>query len=281
MVVVGYLALDTITCPAGRFEHVAGGAALYCSAASAAAGARVALVSRIGAGFPEAPLEALRALGVSLDHVVRDSHPCPRSRLVDPSGADRSSPHHRDPVWWDAQRALAPPAPPPGAAVYVFNAMPAAVLASQIAARRAWDTLVMDTSAAFLSAEGEAVARCASGVTLFAPSREETRMMMPDLDDTEALDRLATQIGVAVQKRGADGLALRRRGEAELRQPSCASTIVDTTGAGDSVVGALAAGLAAGLPDSALLSLAATIAARTISGVGASALLQAFRPPAP
>lgn len=273
VVVVGYLALDTITCPAGRFEHVAGGAALYCSAAAAAAGARVALVARIGTGFPDAALQALRALGVSLDHVVRDAHPCPRSRLVDPSGAERSSPHHRDPVWWDAQRALAPPEPPPGAAVYVFNAMPAAALAGQIAARRTGDVLVMDTSAAFLAAEAEAITRCVSKATLFAPSREETRMMMQDLDDTEALGRLASQIGVAVQKRGADGLALRRRGGTEVWQPTTAATIVDTTGAGDSVVGALAAGLAAGLTDPNLLSLAATIAARTIGGVGASALL--------
>ena len=46
VVVVGYLSIDDITCPAGRFIDVPGGAAYYCAAAAAVAGARVGLVAR-------------------------------------------------------------------------------------------------------------------------------------------------------------------------------------------------------------------------------------------
>ena len=271
--VVGYLALDSIVCPAGRFEDVPGGAALYSAAAVALTGARVVLVARVGAGFPASILERLEALGVCLEHLVSDDHPCPRSRLIDPSGRDRASPHHRDPDWWAAQRRLAPPIAPAGAGVFVFNAMPAAALAAQIDSRRSGERLVIDTSAAFVSVEGAAIATQARRATLFAPSREETRLLFPELDDTAALAGLSELLPVAVQKRGADGLALRRRGVAELRQPSSAGAIVDTTGAGDSVVGALGASLARNLPDAAMLQEASATAALTVAGIGAQRLL--------
>jgi len=275
--VVGYLALDDITCPAGHFTSVPGGAAYYCAAAAAAAaaaGARVALVATAGADFPAAALEQLEALGVTLDAVRRDEGPSPRSRMVDPSGRDRTAPHHRDPAWWAAQRRLAPPIAPDGASVFVFNAMSAEILAAQVAARRPADRMVLDTSVAFASVQAEAILAQIPRMHLFAPSREETRLLLPGLDDSVALATLAAQVPIAVQKRGADGLALLRRGGAELLEPTRASLIIDTTGAGDSVVGALAAGLAQGLADRELLVLASRIAAMAIAGVGIAGLVQ-------
>ncbi len=273
--VVGYLALDDITCPAGRFTDVPGGAAYYCAAATAAAGARVALVARAGNDFPAEALERLESLGVSVDLVVRDEGPSPRSRLVDPSGRDRTSPHHRDPRWWEAQRRLTPPIAPPGAGVFVFNAMPAAALAAQIAVRRAGEILVMDTGTAFLAAEGAAITALIPRVTMFAPSREETRILFPDHDDAVALTELSSRVEIALQKRGPDGLALRRRGGPEVLEPSHVVKIVDTTGAGDSVIGGLAAGLAKSLSDVELLRLASRTAARSIAGVGILGFFQA------
>ena len=218
--VVGYLALDDITCPAGHFTSVPGGAAYYCAAAAAAAGARVALVATAGADFPADALEQLEALGIALDAVRRDDGPSPRSRMVDPSGRDRTAPHHRDPTWWAAQRRLAPPVAPAGASAFVFNAMSAEVLAVQVAARRPADRIVLDTSVAFASAQTEAILAQIPHVHLFAPSREETRLLLPGLNDSAALAALAAQVPIAVQKRGADGLALQRLGGAELLEPT-------------------------------------------------------------
>ncbi len=247
-----------------------GGAAYYCAAATAAAGARVALVARAGRDFPAEALERLESLGVSVDHVIRDEGPSPRSRLVDPSGRDRESPHHRDPRWWEAQRRLSPPIAPPGSGVFVFNAMPAAALAAQIDARRPGETLVMDTGTAFLAAEGAAIAALIPRVTVFAPSREETRMLFPNQDDSAALADLSSRVAIAMQKRGPDGLALRRRGGPEISEPTQVANIVDTTGAGDSVIGGIAAGLAKNLSDVELLRLASRMAARSIGGIGIS-----------
>jgi ribokinase len=272
--VVGYLSLDDITCPAGHFTSVPGGAAYYCAAAAAAAGARVALVASAGIDFPEDALEQLEALGVVLDTVRRDDGPSPRSRMVDPSGRERTAPHHRDPIWWAAQRRLAPPIAPDGASVFVFSSMSAEILAAQVATRRPTDRMVLDTSVAFASVQAEAILARVPHMHLFAPSREETRLLLPGPDDSVALRSLAAQVPIAVQKRGADGLALLRRGGTELLEPTRASLIVDTTGAGDSVVGALAAGLAQGLPDRQMLVLASRIAAMAITGVGIAGLVQ-------
>jgi sugar/nucleoside kinase (ribokinase family) len=107
---------------------------------------------------------------------------------------------------------------------------------------------------------------------VFAPSREETRLLLPRLDDDAALAALAAQVPIAVHKRGADGLGLLRQGGTALLEATRALEIVDTTGAGDSVVGALAAGLAQGLPDLELLRLASKIAAMAIAGVGIAGL---------
>ena len=274
VIVVGYLALDDITCPAGHFTSVPGGAAYYCAAAAAAAGARVALVASAGADFPVAALEQLEGLGVVIDAVRRHDGPSPRSRMVDPSGRARTAPHHRDPAWWAAQRRLAPPIAPGGAAVYVFNAMSADMLAAQAAARGPTERMVLDTSVAFAAVQSEAILAQVPRMFVFAPSREETRLLLSRLDDDAALAALAAQVPIAVQKRGADGLALLRHGGTVLLEATQVSKIVDTTGAGDSVVGALAAGLAQGLPDRELLVLASKIAAMAIAGVGIAGLVK-------
>lgn len=267
------MALDDIVCVAGRFSAVPGGAAYYCAAAAAVSGVRVALVATAGFDFPEPALEQLRAMGVSTTNVRRDESPCPRSRLVDPTGTQRTSAHHRDPVWWEAQRRLSPPMPPQGASAYVFNAMPAEVLAAQISARGPGDILVADTSAAFASAQANGVMALVPRLQLFAPSREETRILLPGLTDEDALAELAERMPIAVQKRGPDGLALRRTDAPELWQPTRATDVIDTTGAGDCVVGALAAGLVRGFSDQEMLARASEIASCAISDIGIRGLL--------
>jgi sugar/nucleoside kinase (ribokinase family) len=270
--VVGYLSLDQLVCPAGKFNDVPGGAAYYCAAGAAAAGGAVRLIARAGADYPETALAALRQLGVDTGGVERVAAPSRRSRLHDPSGASRTLPHTSDPEWWEATRRFAPPVPD-GDGSFVYTAMPADLLRVQLAARRPGDVRIVDTSPAYARISPAELLALVSMTEVFAPSREETRMLLPGLEDDAALAALAERTGLVLQKRGPDGLALLRRGQAILRAPSRASTVIDTTGAGDSVVGALAVALAAGADDAAILARCSEIAARTVAGVGIAGLL--------
>ena len=272
--VFGYLSIDCITCPAGRFEDVPGGAAYYCAAAAAAAGASVVLVAQAGADYPEQALAALATLGVTLE-VTRAPGPAPRAHILEPSAAARSTPHHRDPAWWDAQRRLQPPCSPTRSAVTVCMAMPGESLAQQIDDRARHSTLLVDTGTSYAAAERDLLLKLLPRIDVFAPSREETRLLHPGLDDDAALAALAGVTPVVIQKRGADGLFLARSGHATRHAPAQATAVVDPTGAGDSVVGAVAAALARGMDDAALLASANRIAARCISGVGIGGLLPA------
>ncbi len=270
---VGYPSLDQIICPAGRFDDVPGGAACYCAAGAAAAGGAVRLVARAGADFPETALAALRRLGVATDGVERIDRPSRRSRLHDPSGANRTLAHIGDAAWWEATSHFAPPVPK-GPGCFVYTAMPADPLRDQLAARRPDDRRIVDTSPAYAGTEAASLLSLLPMIDAFAPSREETRLLLPGLDDDAALTWLAARTGLVLQKRGPLGLALRRGDGPILRAPSLAAAVVDTTGAGDSVVGALAVGLAAGDDDAALLSRCSRVAARAVAGVGIAGLLE-------
>jgi sugar/nucleoside kinase (ribokinase family) len=158
--------------------------------------------------------------------------------------------------------------------VAVLTAMPAADLARQLDVATARGArVVADTSEIFARRERDGLLALAGRLDLFAPSREETRLLLPDLDDDGALAALARRCARVVQKRGADGLALRSAAHpAGLRVPARPGPVVDPTGAGDACVGALAAGLARGLDDAALLALGSEVAARAVAGVGPAGL---------
>jgi sugar/nucleoside kinase (ribokinase family) len=158
--------------------------------------------------------------------------------------------------------------------VAVLTAMPAADLARQLDRAMARGArVVVDTSEVFAARDRDRLLALLDRMDLFAPSREETRLLLPDLDDDGALAALALRCPHVVQKRGADGLALRSATHpAGLRVPARSGPVVDPTGAGDACVGALAAGLARGLDDAALLALASEVAARAVAGVGPTGL---------
>jgi sugar/nucleoside kinase (ribokinase family) len=152
--------------------------------------------------------------------------------------------------------------------------MPADVLERQIAWARARGAhVVVDTSEAFAAGEAQRLLDLVRRVDLFAPSREETRQLLPGLDDDAALAALGTLCPRVVQKRGAEGLALVSAAHPTgLRRPARAARVLDPTGAGDACVGALGAGIARGLDDPALLELGLEVAARAVSGLGPESL---------
>ena len=272
--VIGYLSLDEIVIGGASHAEVPGGAALYAALGARAAGARVLLAAARGSDFPEAVCEALEAMGVDLSAVVGVDHPARRARLVYGPDGRRESGHWRRTDWHAATRALTPPLPPLPPAVVVLTAMPPEALARQIAwAREHGARAVVDTSEVFAAAEPARLLELVRQADLFAPSREETRVLLPGLDDDAALADLGRRCPRVVQKRGPEGLALVSRAHpAGLRQPARAAAVVDPTGAGDACVGALGAGLGRGLDDPALLALGIEIASRALAGVGPEGL---------
>jgi sugar/nucleoside kinase (ribokinase family) len=275
--VVGYLSLDAVVVGGRVHPGVPGGGALYAALGAVAGGAAPVLVAAAGADFPEGVLDGLRATGIDVSGVVRREHPTRRACLAHDAGGRRESAHYDRPEWHAATVALAPPLPSPaspGPAVAVLTAMPAADLARQLDVATARGArVVADTSEIFARRERDGLLALAGRLDLFAPSREETRLLLPDLDDDGALAALARRCARVVQKRGADGLALHSAAHpAGLRVPPRPGPFVDPTGAGDACVGALAAGLARGLDDAALLALGNEVAARAVAGVGPAGL---------
>jgi sugar/nucleoside kinase (ribokinase family) len=274
--VVGYLSLDDVVVQGRVHRDVPGGGALYAALGAAAGGAGPVLVTSRGPDFPESVLDGLRATGIDVSAVVRRDHPTRRARLDHAADGRRESAHYARPEWHAATATLAPELPPAraGALVAVLTAMPAGDLARQIEwARGRGASVVVDTSEVFATRDRDGLLALINRMDLFAPSREETRLLLPDLDDEGALAVLVQRCPRVVQKRGADGLALRSAAHpAGLRIAARPGPVIDPTGAGDACVGALAAGLARGLDDAALLALGSEVAARAVAGIGPAGL---------
>ena len=272
--VAGYLSLDTIVCPYGKYEDVPGGAALYAALGASAAGARVRLRASLCDDFPILWLEALASAGIDLDGLEPAAGATRRGHLEDREASHervtrRNSPHHRDPEWWARTRALAPRPCAHPADVVLLTAMPVDCLVRHAEAARALGArVVADTSEAYAAAEGEALLAALPRLDLFAPSREEVRLLLPGLDEEAAQRALVARCPRVVQKRGPDGMWWISAGQPLHREPSQAREIADSTGAGDAAVGALAAGLARRLPVPELLREASAIAACAAGMVG-------------
>jgi len=67
LLVVGSVALDTIETPFGRADRVAGGSAVYISAASSYFTAPIRLVGVVGSDFPKSEIDFLQSRGVDLE----------------------------------------------------------------------------------------------------------------------------------------------------------------------------------------------------------------------
>ena len=272
--VAGYLSLDTIVCPAGTFREVPGGAALYAALGARAAGARVRLRASLCGDFPRAALDALASLGIDLDGLEPAAGATRRGRLEDGEAGRgrvtrRESPHHRDPEWWARTRDLAPTPCERPAAVVVCTAMPVECLVRHAEAARSLGAgVVADTSEAYAATQGEALLAALPRLDLFAPSREEVRLLLPGLDDEAAQRALDARGPEVVQKRGPHGMWWSRAGHRVHHEPSRAREIADSTGAGDAAVGALAVGFTRALPAPERLRLASAVAARAAGSIG-------------
>lgn len=277
--VCGYLSLDRITLPTGAVHEDVPGGVIYTSLGARYGGAGVGLLARAGTDFPEEALASLASAGVHVEHVERAAEPARRARLVYDRGEGRRTLNYADPQWSELTSKLAPPPIPASwrPLVVVLSPMPVRSCRLYLEQAEALGArVVMDTSEYYASADRPGVISLLKRVDLFCPSVEESRLLVPGRDDDQALAELYGETkGSVVQKRGRDGLKfMSREHPSGLCVRSRATEVVDTTGAGDSCVGALAAGLARGLTEVEMLDLGCAAAALTVSTVGAPNLGQ-------
>lgn len=282
ILVAGYLSLDEVTQASGETLAQAGGAALYAALGARQLGARVDLCASVGDDFPPAWIDALREAGIGLRHVETRAGVSRWAHIVHAADGSRRSAHFADPRWWAAGRDHAPRRPDDlsGYDAVVACPMPTDALGELVdAACASGCPVIADFSEAFVSQDRGAVLALVPRLAVLAPSREETRLLLPGVDDDAAARRLAASGPAVVQKRGADGAFCVAAGDGKAwRVPAPGARVLDPTGAGDATVGALAAAWASSRELAAAVPAALAIGARTVSGHGASALCAALAP---
>ncbi|WP_405404991.1 carbohydrate kinase family protein [Paracoccus sp. Ld10] len=267
--VLGYLSIDTLSHGHGVAAQQPGGAALYASLGALRGGASTAIVASVGPDWPNDWTGALSGCGIETHRVAHRPHPTRRTQIRHGLGA-RQSPHFGRQDWLAATLAHRPDPLGADGRVMVATPMPVSVLAAILDA--AGDRpVVADTSEWVAGTQAAELIAVLGRLTVFAPSCEETRLLCPGLDDDHAALALAVCGTVIIQKRGAQGLVI-VQGTDLRRIPAHPAHVVDPTGAGDAVVGAIAAGLARGMTPFAAARSAMAIGAMAVSGLGPSGL---------
>lgn len=279
VVVVGNLTIDDVVLADGTtMMATLGGNSVHSAAAATACGARIALVARRGEDFPAEAFERLDAAGADTSYVVDVLGPTVRNWVIyEPDG--RRHWVYRTPVGRSSEVAPVPtdvtPALP-GAAVVHVAAMPLAnaeAIVAEVRRVEPQSVITLDTHEGWASEPAARVLALAAEVDLFEPSLEELQDLTGDHTPTGGL-RALERAGVrrAVVKAGSGG-AYVLTGGGLVHVPALEVDAVDTTGAGDSFCGGVAAGLAAGLETVDAVALGVATAGRAIRSSGSLRLL--------
>ena len=274
--IFGYLSLDTLIHKGKKFQEVPGGGALYAALAVLANGRKPILHVGVGNDFPESTLLKLNNLGVDLESVHYGNGPSRRAFLVYNNGNESGSGHYSEKVWWDRTEALHPPPPKKDFNTAVLAPMPLDYAKTILTSINPTVATVLDTSEAFARNFPNSILGLLTEIDYFIPSVIETRLLIPGCGDDQAAIELA-QIGTKViQKRGPQGLVRASKEKIGQRQTPHSNAVLDPTGAGDSVTGAIAAAVSRDLPEDQFLSIASQTAALTVSGLGPTGLSLSF-----
>ncbi len=255
------------TVAGGRLERAGGGKGANQAVAAARAGARVALVGAVGDDELGAEaLDDLRAEGVDVGAVRRLAGVATGVALivVDRDGDNQiavaSGANHA--VCAEHVRAAAVRAP--GCVLASFELLDEPVLAAAQVARGAGCALLVNPAPARpLTASLRALG------PVLTPNRHEAAELSGEEDPDSAARALAAQTGAAVVVTlGAQG-ALVADGAGSARVPAPPVRAVDTTGAGDTFNGVLAAELARGNDLRAAVAAAVDAAAQSVTRAGA------------
>jgi len=279
VVVVGNLTIDDVVLADGTtLMATLGGNSVHAAAAATACGARVALVARRGEDFPADAFDRLADAGVDTTYVVDVLGPTVRNWVIyEPDG--RRHWVYRTPVARSAEVAPLPGDVVPairGAGVVHVAAMPLANAEAVVAEVRRVEpeaVLTLDTHEGWACEPATRVLALAGAVDLFEPSLEELKELTGDHTPTGGL-RSLERAGVrrAVVKAGSDGAYLLIAGDV-VHVPALEVDVIDTTGAGDSFCGGVAAGLAAGLETVEAVALGVAAAGIAIGRSGSLRLL--------
>jgi ribokinase len=279
VVVVGSVNVDLVvsvrqlprageTVAGGTFARHGGGKGANQAVAAARAGAEVAMVGAVGDDeMGHEALEELAGEGIDTTHVARlDGVPTGAAVIVvDEAGENQIA------VASGANAALDAPAVGRGLAalldagdglVLLGNEVPEAAVAAGLRAARAagWQVVLNPAPARPAGAD--------LGGVVLTPNADEARTLAGEADVEAAARVLAVRTSAPVLVTlGADGALLLDSDELQ-RHPAPPVSVVDTTGAGDTVNGALAAELAAGRPltDAVRFALAAAALSTTAAG---------------
>lgn len=281
VVVVGNLTIDDVVLPDGTtLMGRLGGNSVHAAAAAVTGGASVVLVARRGDDFPDGALHRLAEAGVDVDHLVGVAGPTVRNWVIyEPDG--RRHWVYRTPPGRSAEVAPVPadvvPALGAGIAVVHVAAMPIAHAEAvvQEVRRSAPGALVtLDTHESWADESADQVLALARSVDLFEPSLEELETLTGTDGPIDGIRALAAGgVRRVVVKAGDDGAYL-LTDAGIVHLPASAIDVVDTTGAGDSFCGGVAAGLARGLDPVAAVALGVVIAGVAIGSSGSLRLLE-------
>lgn len=279
VVVVGNLTIDDVVLADGTtMMATLGGNSVHAAAAATACGAHVALVARRGEDFPTEAFRRLTAAGADTTYVVDVLGPTVRNWVIyEPDG--RRHWVYRTPASRSAEVAPVPADVAPavaGAQVVHVAAMPLANAEAIVAEVRRVEpraVITLDTHEGWAAEPAARVLALARAVDLFEPSLEELRDLTGDHTPTGGL-RSLERAGVrrAVVKAGSDGAYVLTSGHI-VHVPARQVDAADTTGAGDSFCGGVAAGLAAGLDTVEAVALGVAAAGTAIQSSGSLRLL--------
>ena len=280
VVVVGNLTIDDVVLPDGTtMMGTLGGNSVHSAAAALTAGASVVLVARRGEDFPADALDRLASAGIDVA-VVQVAGPTVRNWVIyEPDGRRHwvyRTPVARSsevaPVAADVVEALTGPV-----AVVHVAAMPipnAEAVVQQVRRTSPDALLTLDTHEGWADETVDRVLALARSVDLFEPSLEELEPLTGATGPVAGLRALADAgIARAVVKAGEAGAYL-LTGRDIVHVPALPAEVVDSTGAGDSFCGGVAAGLARGLGTVEAVAVGVVTAGLAIASSGSLRLLE-------
>ncbi len=279
VVSVGRLPRAGETVTGGTFARHGGGKGANQAVAAARLGAEVAIVGAVGADeMGDEALAELAREGIDITHVARlDGVPTGvaaivvdergENQIAVASGAnaalDADAVEHALATLLAAEDSASAPGVAHEGVVLLGNEVPDAVVVAGVEAARAAGWLVVLNPAPARRAEADL-----DGVVL-TPNADEARELAGEADVEAAAAVLAARTSAPVLVTlGGDG-ALLLDGSRVERLPAPSVAVVDTTGAGDTVNGALTAELAAGRPFGEAVRFALAAAALSTTAAGA------------